>query len=108
MGSARTWIYRVLVLIGVGLLLFTWFQPWWTAYIEALDTTAINIYPYGLESFIPEEHLDWVAGYDTAMPGWFTPFMWVYLGLVVLALLYSLFASSKKMIGFGKLLLLLL
>jgi hypothetical protein len=36
------------------------------------------------------------------MPGWFTPFMWVYLGLCIVALLASLFVSSEKRVGFGR------
>jgi hypothetical protein len=102
MGNARTWIFRILVLLGAGLLAYTWFQPWWTAYIVALETTAINIYPWGLESFVPAQYAAWIAGYDKAMPGWFTPFMWVYFGLCMAALLFSLFASSNKSIGIGK------
>lgn len=30
------------------------------------------------------------------MPVWFAPFMWTYLGLVVVALLFSLFAKEKE------------
>jgi hypothetical protein len=102
MGGVRAWIFRALILAAAGLFLYVWFMPWWNAYIVALDTTAINIYVFGLESFIPEEHIDWISGYNQAMPGWFTPVMWVYLGLVVAILLFSMFASSKKGISLGK------
>jgi len=101
MGGIRTWIFRVLVLAGAGLFLYSWFQPWWTAYIDELETTAINIHPWGVESFVPQEFAVWITGYE--MPAFFAPLMWVYLGLCIAALLFSLFASSAKRVGVGKL-----
>ena len=102
MSNARTWIFRGLVLAAAALFLFSWFQPWWTAYVVELKVTAINIYAYGLESFIPIEYQNWIVGYDSAMPAWFTPFMWAYLVICMLILGYSLFASSEKGISLGK------
>lgn len=103
MSKARPWIFRVLVLAAAAFFLYSWFQPWWTAYVVELKVTAINIYAYGLESFIPAEYKTWIAGYDTAMPAWFTPFMWVYLAICMLILAFSLFAKSEKGISLGKL-----
>jgi len=104
MGDIRTWIFRALVLIGAALFIYSWFQPWWTAYIVALDTTAINIYAYGIESFVPSEFAAWIAGYDQIMPAWFDNFMWIYLAACVVVLLLGMFASSdqKERIGIGK------
>jgi hypothetical protein len=103
MGNVRSWIFRILILIGAGLLIFTFLQPWWTAYVEALKINAVEVYPYGMVSNIPEDYEYLVVGYDQVIPGWFTPFMWAYMGLCVLALIFSLFASSSKKVGFGKL-----
>ena len=101
MSNTRVWIFRVLVLVGAGLMLYTWFQPWWTAYIVELDVTAVTVFPYGMELDMGGYEY-WVAGAEDAMPGWFTPFMWVYLALCMVALLYSLVASSAKGISIGK------
>jgi len=43
MGNVRSWIFRILILIGAGLLMFTFLQPWWTAYIEALKINAVEV-----------------------------------------------------------------
>lgn len=102
MGGVRSWIFRLLVVIGAALFVYSFLQPWWTAYIVALETTAINIYAHGLESFIPSEFAAWIAGYDQIMPGWFTPFMWAYMILCMLALAFSLFVSDTKKLGIGK------
>jgi len=95
-------MFRVLVLAGAGLMLYTWFQPWWTSFIVELDITAVKVFPYGMEINMGGYEY-WLAGIESVMPGWFTPFMWVYLGLCTIALLFSLFASSEKRIGLGKL-----
>jgi hypothetical protein len=100
--NIRTWIFRVLVLLVSALLVYTWFQPWWTAYVEQLSETAVIIHPYGFESLAPPEYAYLMRGAADKMPGWFTPFMWAYLGLAVAALLFSLFASSSRGISLGK------
>jgi hypothetical protein len=104
MGGIRTWIFRGLVLIGAVLFIYAWFQPWWTAYIVALSTTAVNIYAYGIESFVPSDFSAWIAGYDQIMPSWFDNFMWIYLAVCVVVILFGMFASSdeKERIGIGK------
>ena len=45
----------------------------------------------------------WLAGAENAMPTWFFTFVLVYLGVVMAALLFSLFAPSSKGISLGKL-----
>jgi len=101
LNNVRSWVFRVLVLIGAALMLYTWFTPWWTAYVVELDVTAVKIFPYGMEvNMGGYEH--WLGGADEVMPGWFTPFMWVYLGLCMIALLISLFINSEKRIVLGK------
>jgi len=102
MGCIRSWIFRVLVLVGGGLLLYTWFQPWWQAFIVQLNEIAISIYAWALESNVPVDYEYMMTGLEDAMPGWFFPFMWVYLGVAVAALLFSLFASSAKGISIGR------
>ncbi len=48
MSSVRTWIFGVLTLAGAGVFLYSWFQPWWTAYIEALSENGVTIFPYAM------------------------------------------------------------
>jgi hypothetical protein len=94
MGNARIWIFRLLLLAGVGLLLFSWFQPWWSATIETIGENAAVIRPWTLELNMPEEVLAFVKNAD--MPAFFAPLMWTYLILAVAALVISLFLKNKE------------
>ncbi len=97
----KPWVFRVLVLGTAGFMVYTWLQPWWSAYIVELEVEAVTIYAWQmLVEMNGYEH--WLAGYETAMPAWFFPFMWVYLGICMAALLFSMFASSAKGISIGK------
>jgi len=50
MGNVRVWLFRGLVAIAAGLMLASWFMPWWSCDIEALFVKdAAIIHPYGLE-----------------------------------------------------------
>ena len=91
MGNARTWLYRVMVLLVIALMIVSWLLPWWRAVIIAIDNY-VQIRPWGLET-----DLGTYASYISAgqMPGWFAPFMWAYLGIAVLAALVSLFLKDK-------------
>ena len=102
MSNIRVWIYRLLVTVGAGLILYSWFQPWWQAYIVEIDEIAVTIYPYNME-VIMGEYPEWFIGFDSAMPAWFFPFMWAYLGLSLAALLVSLFISDNKIMRLGPL-----
>lgn len=101
MSNLRFWIFRVLVLAGAGFMLVTWFMPWWSAWVAEIEVDAVIIHPWALESRVPTEYGYLLLGAETAMPGWFAPFMFTYLGLCIAALLFSLFASQKR-VGLGK------
>ncbi len=96
----RSAVFIVLTLASIGLLLYSWFQPWWQAHIVALDKTAVIIRPWGLVSYMPAEYSKWLVGAE--MPSWFAPLMWGYLGVGVGALVYSLFVSQER-VALGKL-----
>ncbi len=94
-GGVRSWIFRVLVLLAGGLMVYSFLQPWWFTEIYELRKVVAEVYPYGL----------W---YDPAaigiftnqveaqnMPAWFTSVMWVYFGIAVAAILVGLFIKSK-------------
>lgn len=89
--NGRIWLFRGLVVIAAGFLVVTWFMPWWNADCAELSKNAVVVRPWGLEddlgfySFM----LD-----DARMPGWFAPFAFTYLGVVLVMLLLSLFAKD--------------
>jgi hypothetical protein len=94
-GSRRVWLFRCLVIVSAGFLLLTWFLPWWSAYTTAAGDNSFVIHPYGLD--ISEQMLFYKTFIpDIEMPGYFTPLMWLYLGLVVVALLIGAWLKDKS------------
>ena len=93
------WIYRGLTLVGLGLILYTWFQPMWVAFIEELGEEAVKIYPYTMTVIgTLRDYPQWIAGSE--MPVWFWPAMWIYLLICVFSLLASfLFKNEWFKIG---------
>lgn len=91
MNSVRNWIFRFIVLIIIGLLLYSWFLPWWHADVVLLSGW-IQIRPWGLE-----HNMQVYEGYmkGSEMPGFFAPVMWAYLAISVIALILSLFLQKK-------------
>ena len=95
MGAVRDWLFRLLVAVGAGVMLVSWYMPWWTIHIEELGNDMLQIRPWGL---VWDQRL---GSFDilikgAAMPDWFPPMMWVYLGLCMLALLAGLFLLRKE------------
>jgi hypothetical protein len=80
-------------------MLISWFLPWWRCEVEELQLpSAVVIHPYGLyldPSVAP--YLKWAA-----LPGWFGPAVWTYLGLAIAALLISVIFMKKNIKLFGK------
>lgn len=100
--SARAWLFRLLTLAGIGLMVYTWFQRWWSAYIETLDEIGVAIYPYKMViSGTLRDYPQWIVGAE--MPAWFFPLMWVYLAVCVWLLFYSLFTDGQDKVSLGKL-----
>lgn len=101
MNSFRTWIFRVLTLAGAAAMLYAWFQPWWVAHIEALQEDGVIIRPYEMViSGTLRGYPEWIVGAE--MPSWFFPLMWVYLGVCLWCLFYSMFTSEEDRIRIGK------
>ena len=40
------WIFRGVTLVALGLILYTWFQPMWIAFIDELGENGVVIFPY--------------------------------------------------------------
>ncbi len=94
MSNARVWLFRVLVITLAGLMVWIWFQPWWSASIDGLGKDVVRINPQGLQ-----ESLGALSGLvkDAYMPVWFAPLMWAFLGLATAALLFGLFVKDKSL-----------
>jgi hypothetical protein len=94
-GNAGTWVFRVLVVVVAGVMLVSWFMPWWSADIEMLGNNIIQIRPWGLQL---GERLGGFAILlkGAPMPAWFAPMMWAYLGACMLALLVGIAAGERK------------
>jgi hypothetical protein len=93
--SARIWLFRVLVVVVAGIMLVSWFLPWWSADIEALGNNIIQIRPWGLHM---DERLGGFAILlkGAPMPAWFAPMMWTYFGACMIALLVGMAARERK------------
>jgi len=92
MGSFRVWLFRGLVIVAAGLLLFSWFMPWWRAFIATINGQ-VQIHPWGLKHNLIGPDAAYMAG--TEMPAFFAPLMWTYLGICIALLLFSLLVKEK-------------
>jgi hypothetical protein len=106
MNKARVWLFSGLVIILAGLLAFTFFQPWWVCHVESTmaGTHDVIVYPYGLDGGGLEGYFKLMpqGGKEVEMPAWFTPAMYVYLGLALAALLVGAFFRNKDIKVFGR------
>lgn len=75
-------------------MLLSWFMPWWSINVYEIGENAAVIRPWGLETQLRESEQALIAGAE--MPGWFAPFTFTYLGIAMLALVFSLFAKDKQ------------
>ena len=92
MNTVRFWIYRLLVLMSAGFMVYTWFQSWWRCEISRINGW-IEIHPWGLEHNM-QAFAEYMKGAD--MPGFFPVVMWSYLGICVLAIIVALFIKDKN------------
>lgn len=97
-GGAGVWIFRALVVAGAAFMVYSWFSPWWGANVAILKgEDHLLLRPWGVE-VAPEVR----ANADEslyAMPWFFAPFMWTYLGACMLALAASLFVNRQLSLG---------
>jgi hypothetical protein len=99
--SARLSIFGVLTLGVTGLFLYSWSQPWWSAYIVALKEYGVSIFPHAMIiGGTLQDYPQWLVGAE--MPSWFFPAMWVYLAFCMGAVVFSLFVFQDR-IRLGKL-----
>jgi len=97
MTNLRAWIFRLLIIAGAGLMVYSFIIPWWGIWIWELGPeNVVEIYPYGLwldyDTIGVYSH--WVD--NAPMPAYFAPLMWAYLGICIVALLFALWKGNKE------------
>jgi hypothetical protein len=98
-GGLRPWLFRFLTLVGAGIMLYSWYSPWWGARISDLTgNDHMLMRPWGVEVMAAE-----IRTYANralyAMPAFFPALMWTYLGVCMLALAVSLFVERRFPLG---------
>lgn len=92
------WIFRILLVAGGAYMVYSWFEPWWSAKILVLPgEDHMVMRPWGIE-VVSQVRKNAEASL-WSMPWFFGPFMWAYLTVCMLALVASLFV--KRQISFA-------
>jgi hypothetical protein len=86
----------------MGLMLLSWFMPWWDCFINGIRDYVVKIRPFGM--WINTEALGtFASAIQTAnMPVWFTPVMMIYMCLCVVALLVAIWKMEKPVHLIGR------
>ena len=101
MSKFRSWLFRGLVVAGGGAMVTSWLLPWWGCWVMVLgNEDKVRIYPYGLWNNLG----GWggILGDAADMPAFFTPLMWLYLGLCIAALLFAVWKMNKSVRLLGR------
>ena len=97
-GGTGVWIFRVLLVAAAAFMVYSWFAPWWSATVAALPgKDHLVMRPWGVEVVAQVKASGDASLYS--MPRFFTPFMWTYLTVCMLALAASLFVTRSLSIG---------
>lgn len=97
-GGAGAWIFRILLVAAAAFMVYSWFQPWWSADVAVIQgTDDLVLRPWGIEAVGPVRMAADPALYE--MPAFFTPMVWTYFAVAMLALLASLFVNVKFSLG---------
>lgn len=97
-GGAGVWIFRILLLAAAAFMFYSWFQPWWIADVAVVPgTDDLVLHPWGVEA---ARQIRVQADPQLyAMPAFFSPFVWTYFAVAMLALAVSLFVNMKLSLG---------
>ena len=96
------WIFRILLVAGAAYMVYSWFEPWWSAKILVLPgEDHMVMRPWGIE--VVSQVKKNAEASLWSMPWFFEPFMWTYLTLCMLALAASLFVKRQISFAFVKL-----
>ena len=94
MGNSKSWFFRLLILAAGGLLVLSWFMPWWSINVFEIGKNAVVIHPWGLETNLRPADYELIKSGE--MPSWFAPIMFTYLGIAVAGLILGIFAKNKE------------
>lgn len=99
-GGAGTWLFRVLLVAGAAFMAYSWFTPWWSAKIAVLPgDDHMVMHPWGVDVVAQVKANVDAALFSMPFPEVFAGFMWVYLGVCMLALAASLFLTRRLVLG---------
>lgn len=94
------WIFRVLVVAGAGLMLYSWFQPWWSTDIAVIKGEMdMVLHPWGVEAASQVRVNIDQSAFQMPFPQVFAGFMWVYLVVCMLLLAASLILTRRVRLG---------
>src|SRR5210317_112140 len=97
-GGAGVWIFRALLLAAAAFMVYTWYQPWWIADVAVIKgTDDLVLHPWGVDVVRQVRVQADPALYS--MPAFFTPFVWSYFTVAMLALAASLFINRSVSLG---------
>lgn len=94
------WIFRVLLVAGAAFMLYSWFQPWWSGnFVVVPGEPDMVLHPWGVEAVSQVRTNVDESLFQMPFPEVFAGFMWVYLGVCMLALAVSLFWKGRLRLG---------
>lgn len=94
------WIFRVLLVAGAALMLYSWFQPWWSADMAVIPgDNDMVLHPWGVDAVSQVSSNIDESVFQMPFPAVFAGFMWVYLVVCMLALAVSLFWKGRLRLG---------
>ena len=97
-GGVMVWIFRALLLAAAAFMVYTWFQPWWIADVAVIKgDNDLVLHPWGVEVVRQVRVQADPALYS--MPAFFTPFVWTYFAVAMVALAASLFINKSISLG---------
>ena len=97
-GGVMVWIFRALLLAAAAFMVYTWFQPWWIVDVAVIKgDNDLVLRPWGVEVVRQVRVQADPALYS--MPAFFTPFVWIYFAVAMVALAASLFINKSISLG---------
>jgi hypothetical protein len=99
-GGVGVWIFRVLLVAGAAFMLYSWFQPWWSADVAVIKgENDMVLRPWGVEAVARVRNNMDESAFQMPFPQVFAGFMWVYLVVCMLLLAASLFVTKRIKLG---------
>lgn len=100
-GGAGVWLFRILLVAAAAFMVYSWFQPWWSATVAVLKgEDHLVLHPWGVEAVAQVKANIDESMFSMPYPEVFAGFMWVYLAVCMIALAASLFV--ERTVSFGR------